>query len=139
MSSLQEALAVLLGAESEGVREVQEARAEAEEMVKKASERMAHEQEKRLEGARSKARDLLDNARVAADEEARQISELGREERERMERRFREVAPGVVRAAARENVERLLRRGGPAACRLSSLWGKGPPWGPSPTCSTPGC
>ena len=54
MSSLQEALAVLLGAESEGVREVQEARAEAEEMVKKASERMAHEQEKRLEGARSK-------------------------------------------------------------------------------------
>ena len=115
MSSLQEALAVLLGAESEGVREVQEARAEAEEMVKEASEKMAHEQEKRLETARSKARDLLDNARVAADEEARQISELGREERERMERRFREVAPGVVRAAARENVERLLRRGGPAA------------------------
>ena len=58
---------------------------------------------------------LLDNARVAADEEARQISELGREERERMERRFREVGPGIVKAVARENVEKLLRRGGPAA------------------------
>ena len=112
MSSLQEALAVLLGAESEGVREVQEARIEAETMGKNALEKMGIERERRLEAARGKALLLLDGARAAADEEALACSELGRAERERMERRFREVAGDVVDALVRESVENLLKKGG---------------------------
>lgn len=112
MSSLQEALAVLLGAESEGVREVQEARTEAEALGKNAMEKMGAERDRRLEAARDKARMLLESARSAADEEARQITDLGKSERERMERRFREVAGDVVDALVRENVENLLKKGG---------------------------
>lgn len=112
MSSLQEALAVLLGAESEGVREVQEARTEAEAMGKNAMEKMGAERGRRLEAAREKARMLLESARSAADEEARACSDLGKAERERMERRFREVGGGVVDALVRENVENLLKKGG---------------------------
>ena len=101
MSSLQEALAVLLGAESEGVREVQEARTEAEAMGKNAMEKMGAERDRRLEAAREKSRMLLESARSAADEEARQVTDLGKSERERMERRFREVAGDVVDALVR--------------------------------------
>jgi V/A-type H+-transporting ATPase subunit G/H len=115
LSSLQEALAVLLGAESEGTREVQEARSEAEALVKNMQEKMAKESEKRLEAAREKASTVLENARAAADEEARSITELGKSERERTERRFREVAGDVVDALIQESVEQLLGRGGKKA------------------------
>ncbi|MFA0887853.1 MAG: hypothetical protein ACC613_02010 [Synergistales bacterium] len=112
MSSLQEALAVLLGAESEGTREVQEARSEAETLVKNTQEKVTMEGERRLEAAREKASTLLENARAASDEEARSITELGKSERERTERRFREVAGDVVGALVQESVESLLGRGG---------------------------
>lgn len=115
MSSLQEALAVLLGAESEGNREVQEARSEAETLVKGMQEKMARDGERRLEAAREKASTVLENARAAADEEARSITELGKAERERTERRFREVAGGVVEAMVQESVELLLGRAGKKA------------------------
>ena len=48
MSSLQEALAVLLGAESEGVREVQEARAEAEEVIRSLKEQQRNKKRARV-------------------------------------------------------------------------------------------
>lgn len=112
MSSLQEALVVLLGAESEGAREVQDARAEAEAMTRNAREKLERERERRLEAARKKALAVLEGARSAAEEEARQITETGKAERERMERRFREVTADVVEALVRENVENLLKKGG---------------------------
>jgi vacuolar-type H+-ATPase subunit H len=115
LSSLQEALVVLLGAESEGIREVQEARAQAETLLKETRERMAREAETRLQAARKKAGTILENARAAADEEARSITEQGKSERERMERRFREIAEGVVDSLVQETAEILLgKRGRPA-------------------------
>jgi V/A-type H+-transporting ATPase subunit G/H/F-type H+-transporting ATPase subunit b len=115
LSSLQEALVVLLGAESEGVREVQEARTQAEALLKETRERMAREAEVRLQAARKKAGTILENARAAADEDARSITEQGKSERERMERRFREIAEGVVDSLVQETAEILLgKRGRPA-------------------------
>ncbi|HOV28901.1 MAG TPA: hypothetical protein PLY83_02315 [Synergistales bacterium] len=115
MSSLQEALVVLLGAESEGVREVQEAKIQAEALLKETRERMAREAETRIQAARKKASAVLENARAAADEEARSVTEQGKSERERMERRFREIAGGVVDSLVQEAVETLLgKRGGPS-------------------------
>ncbi len=115
MSTLQEALVVLLGAESEGVREVQEARVQAEALLKETRERMAREAETRLQAARKKAGAILESARAAADEEARSITEQARSERERMERRFREIAGEVVDSLVQESAEILLgKRGTPA-------------------------
>ena len=109
MPSLQEALAVLLGAESEGVREVEEAKAEANRILASTNERIAKERQRRLQAAKERARAVLEGARAAADEEARQIAEMGKAERDRNQRRFVEVVESVVDALVEEHIANLLK------------------------------
>ncbi len=109
MPALEENLAVLLGAETEGRRRVEEAKAEAERIVEEAKRKFAAEAERRRNEARDQARTILETSKAAADAESQQLLDQGKSDRERMRRRFDENAAGVAEALAAEFVERLLR------------------------------
>jgi len=109
MPSLQEALAVLLGAESEGAREVEEAKAEAERIKRATNEKIVMERQRRLNGAKEKAKAIIESARSAAEEEAKQILEVGKMERQRARRRFNEVVESVVDSLVKEHVANILK------------------------------
>ena len=80
MSTLQEVLAVLLGAESEAKRIVGDSKNEAESMLQTAQEKFASERTSRMAAARGQAKDLMEAALNSAKTESEQIVNLGKEE-----------------------------------------------------------
>ncbi|MCX7828495.1 MAG: hypothetical protein N2315_04710 [Thermanaerothrix sp.] len=114
MTSLEETMAVLLGTESEAKRLVQEAKDEAETLIRKGQEDFIRERDMRISAARQRAAAMLENARNAAQAEAEEIIRNGKARRERMQRAFEENARQVVHAIALEEAEAILegrRRG----------------------------
>ncbi|ACZ18759.1 ATP synthase F0 subunit B [Thermanaerovibrio acidaminovorans] len=113
MISLEETLAVLLGADGEARRIVQEARDEAESMIARGQEEFMRQRDMRISAAKQRAAALIDNAQRAAQAEAEEILNNGRARRERMRKAFEENGRRVASAIALEEAEALLsgRRG----------------------------
>jgi vacuolar-type H+-ATPase subunit H len=64
-----------------------------------------------MQMAREQAKNLMANALTAAETEAKQILNLAREERERVNRHFDENADTVITAVLAETVEKILSGG----------------------------
>ena len=111
MSALQEVLTVLLGAESEAKRIVSDAKSESLGVIKTTQEIFIPDRESKMLMAREQAKSLMANALISAQTEARQILDLGREERERVSRRFDENADTVIATVLAETVEKVLSGG----------------------------
>jgi F-type H+-transporting ATPase subunit b len=111
MSAVQEVLTVLLGAESEAKRVVEEAKRESYSVIKTSQDVFMPNRENKMSSAREQAKGLMENALTATDAEARQILEFGREERERINKRFAENVEIVVAAVLAETVESILAGG----------------------------
>jgi len=101
-STLQEALAVLLGAESEAKRVVEDSKNESESFLRTAQEKFASERTNQMASAREQAKGIMENALNSAKTEAEQIADLGKEERKRMQRRFDENVDSVVNSIVTE-------------------------------------
>lgn len=112
MSTLHEVLAVLLGAESEAKRIVAESKNESDTLLRSAQERFAGERANRMASAREQAKSVMDTALNAAKTEAQQISDLGREERGRMQKRFEENVDPVIETMLSEIAESYLKKRG---------------------------
>ncbi len=111
MSALQEVLAVLLGAESEAKRIVDEAKSESAGLLRTTQDKFTAERENRMNAAREQAKSVMENALSAAQTEAKQILDLGKEERERIGKRFDENIDAVVGSVVTETVDRILTGG----------------------------
>jgi F-type H+-transporting ATPase subunit b len=111
MSALQEVLTVLLGAESEARRIVEDAKSESVGVIKTTQEIFIPDRESKMLSAREQAKSLMANALTSAQTEAKQILDLGREERERVGRRFAENVDAVVAAVLAETVDKILSGG----------------------------
>ena len=108
MSTLQEVLAVLLGAESEAKRVVEDSKSESERFLRAAQEKFASERENQMASAREQAKGILETALNSARTEAEQIAELGREERLRMQKRFEENVDSVVESLVTETAKKYI-------------------------------
>jgi F-type H+-transporting ATPase subunit b len=108
MSALQEVLTVLLGAEGEARRIVEDAKSESAEVIKTTQEIFTPDRASKMASAREQAKSLMANALASAETEAKQILDLGREERDRVNRRFGENVDSVVAAVLAETVDRIL-------------------------------
>lgn len=108
MSALQEVLTVLLGAESEAKRIVEEAKSESAVLLRTTQDKFTSERENRMNAAREQAKSLMENALAAAQTEAKQILDLGREERARIAKRFDENIDAVVASVVTETVDKIL-------------------------------
>lgn len=111
MSALQEVLAVLLGAESEAKRIVDDAKGESAGVIKTTQDKFAAERENRMASAREQAKGIMENALSAAQTEAKQILDLGKEERDRINKRFEENVDAVVGSVIAETVDQILSGG----------------------------
>lgn len=111
MSALQEVLAVLLGAESEAKRIVEDARNESAGVMKATQDVFVPERENKMAAAREQAKSVMANALAAAQTEANQILDLGREERERMNKRYEENVDSLVTAVTAEAIDKILLGG----------------------------
>ena len=111
MSTLQEVLAVLLGAESEARRVVEEAKMESASLVRSAQDKFSVEREHNVASARDQAKSIVETALLAAQAEADQILSLGREERKKIQQRFDENVDSVVAAVLAETVDAILTGG----------------------------
>jgi F-type H+-transporting ATPase subunit b len=108
MSALQEVLTVLLGAESEARRIVEDAKTESVGVIKTTQEIFIPDRESKMVSAREQAKSLMANALLSAQTEAKQILDLGREERERVNKRFEENVDTVVASVLAETVDKIL-------------------------------
>jgi vacuolar-type H+-ATPase subunit H len=111
MSTLQEVLAVLLGAESEAKRIIDESKNESDSLLRTVQEKFAVERTNQMASAREQAKGLMETALTAAKTEAKQIVELGREERVRMQKRYEENVTPVVESMVSEIAEDLITKG----------------------------
>lgn len=111
MSTLQEVLAVLLGAESEAKRVVEESKNDCDSYLRSVQEKFAARRASEMESAREQAKSVLDTALNAAKTEAEQISALSKDERDRMQRRYDENADAVIDSMVSEIVESLIAKG----------------------------
>jgi F-type H+-transporting ATPase subunit b len=111
MSALQEVLTVLLGAESEARRIVEDAKAESVGVIKTTQEIFIPDRESKMISVREQAKNLIANALLSAQTEAKQILDLGHEERERVNRRFEENVDTVVASVLAETVDKILSGG----------------------------
>ncbi|MDO5116161.1 MAG: hypothetical protein Q4D58_08710 [Synergistaceae bacterium] len=113
MSTLQEVLAVLLGAESEAKRIVDDSKSDAESLLRSAQEKFAAERASQMESAREQAKGIMETALNSAKTEAAQIAGLGKEERARMQKRFEENVEPVIDSMVSETAEGFIlkRRG----------------------------
>lgn len=102
MSTLQEVLAVLLGAESEAKRIVNDSKNESDGFLRSAQGKFAGERTNQMASAREQAKGIMETALNSAQTEAHQIAELGKEERNRMQRRFEENADPVIASMVSE-------------------------------------
>ena len=105
MSTLQEVLAVLLGAESEAKRIVDDSRNESDGFLRAAQDKFAGERTNQMASAREQAKGIMETALNSARTEAEQIASLGKEERARMQRRFEENADPVIASMVSEIAE----------------------------------
>jgi F-type H+-transporting ATPase subunit b len=108
MSALQEVLTVLIGAESEAKRIVDDAKNDSLGVIKTTQEIFIPDRESKMLLAREQAKSLLENALLSAQTEAKQILDLGREERERVGKRFDENVNTVVVSVLAETVDKIL-------------------------------
>lgn len=108
VSTLHEVLAVLLGAESEARRMVEDAKKDSSQVMKTTQEIFRPDRESKMGAAREQAKSVIANAVAASQAEAEQISSLGREERESMKARFDENVDTVVSTVVAETVERIM-------------------------------
>ena len=111
MSAVQEVLTVLLGAESEAKRIVEDAKTESASVVRTTQDIFFPDRENKMSAAREQAKSLMANALAAAQTEAKQILDLGKEERDRINKRFEENVDGVVATVLAETVEKILSGG----------------------------
>jgi F-type H+-transporting ATPase subunit b len=111
MSAVQEVLTVLLGAESEAKRVVEEAKRESASVVRTTQDIFIPNRENRMSSVREQAKGLMQNALNGAEAEARQILEFGKEERERINKRFEENVDAVVASVLAETVDGILAGG----------------------------
>lgn len=111
MSSLQEVLTLLLGAESEARRKSEEARAEAEEIIARTRQDFQREREDRLSAAREQALGLIESAENAAEAEVRQIVNLGQQEAQDLTERFGAYARETVDSLVDEMALHYVRKG----------------------------
>lgn len=111
MSALQEVLAVLLGAESEAKRIVEDAKTESATVVRTTQDIFIPDRENKMSSAREQAKSVMANALAAAEAEAKQIQDQGREERVSVNQRFEENLDTVVAAVLAETVERIMAGG----------------------------
>lgn len=115
MSTLQEVLAVLLGAESEAKRIVDDSKNDCESYLRKAQDKFAAERTNQMASAREQAKSAMETALNAAKTEAEQIIDLGKEERNRMQRRYEENVDPVIDSMVSEIAESLIAKGRPKA------------------------
>lgn len=111
MSTLQEVLAVLLGAEAEAKRIVNDSKNESANFLKIEQEKFAGERMNRMASAREQAKGVMETALNAAKAEAQQISDLGKEECAKMQRRFDENVDSVLDSIVTETVNIFLTKG----------------------------
>jgi F-type H+-transporting ATPase subunit b len=111
MSALQEVLSVLLGAEVEAKRIVEDAKVESANVIKTTQEIFIPDREVKMSSAREQAKSVMANALASAETEAKQILDLGAEERKRMAKRFEENVDSTVSAILAETVEKILSEG----------------------------
>ncbi|MDR1481957.1 MAG: hypothetical protein LBI74_04965 [Synergistaceae bacterium] len=111
MSALQEVLAVLLGAEAEAKRIVEDAKSDSSGVVKTTQDIFIPDREIRMSSAREQAKSIMANARESAEVEAKLIANLAREERDRVAKRFEENVGAVVSALLDETVDKILAGG----------------------------
>lgn len=110
MSTLQEVLAVLLGAESEAKRIVDDSKNESDGLLRSAQDRFAGERTNQMASAREQAKGVMETALNSARTEAEQIADLGKEERTRMQKRFEENADPVIASMVSEIAESYLSK-----------------------------
>lgn len=111
MSSLQEFLTLLLGAESEARRKKEEARTQAEEIIAGTRLDFQQEREARLANVRDQARALIEASEKNTEAEIRQIRSLEKQETEGMAGRFQAHVKNVVKAIVEETAEEYIRKG----------------------------
>ena len=110
MGTLQEVLAVLLGAESEAKRIVEESKSESDGFLRSAQEKFAMERTNQMASAREQAKGIMETALNSARTEAEQIADLGKEERIRMQKRFEENVDPVIDSMISETAERFISK-----------------------------
>lgn len=111
MSTLQEVLAVLLGAEAEAKRIVDESKNDSESYLRSVQEKFSVQRMGEMEAARTQAKNIMDTALSAAKTEAEQITSLGKNERERMQKRYEENADAVIASMVSEIAGNLIAKG----------------------------
>jgi vacuolar-type H+-ATPase subunit H len=110
MGTLQEVLAVLLGAESEAKRIVEDSKSESDGFLRSAQEKFAMERTNQMASAREQAKGIMETALNSARTEAEQIADLGKEERIRMQKRFEENVDPVIDSMISETAERFISK-----------------------------
>lgn len=111
MSSLQEVLAVLLGAESEAKRIVGDTKSESDSLLHSAQAKFAQERVNQIASAREQAKEIMTTALNSAKTESEQIAQMGREEMERTQKRFDENVSTVIDSLVSETANNYLRKG----------------------------
>lgn len=111
MNTLQEALAILLGAESEGKRVVEESKNEGESYLRSVQDKFTARRAHEMESAREQTKSILDTALAAAQTEAGQIAALGKEERARVQRRYEKNSGAIVASMVSEIAVGLTEKG----------------------------
>lgn len=111
MSSLQEVLAVLFGAEWEAKMAVEESEHESQNYLRSIQDKLAVQRENEIESAREQAKSIIGNATNAAKAEAEQIIAIGRDERERMHKNYNDNIDALIDAMTAEIAENLISQG----------------------------
>lgn len=110
MSTLQEVLTVLLGAESEAKRAVEESKKECSGYLRSVQEKFAGQRESEIEAAREQAKSIIGNATNAAKTETEQIIAVGKDERERIQRHYDNNIDALIGSMAAEAAENLIAK-----------------------------
>ena len=110
LGTLQVVLAVLLGAESEAKRIVEDSKSESDGFLRSAQEKFAMERTNQMASAREQAKGIMETALNSARTEAEQIADLGKEERVRMQKRFEENVDPVIDSMISETAERFISK-----------------------------
>ena len=111
MSSLDEFLTLLLGAESEARRKTEEARVQAEEVFTKSRQDFQQERESRLAAVRDQPKALIEAAEKNTEAEIRQIQSLEKKETEGMAERFQAHVGDVIGTLVEETTTEYTRKG----------------------------
>ncbi len=112
MSNLQEVITVLLGAEAEAKRTVEQASKDAESSLRAAQEDFRGKRAAEMETAHKQVNEIMQAAKSDAHAEAAQITETARAERESLMNRFNRSADAVTEAVALEIAEGYKRKAG---------------------------